>query len=285
MEGSGASETESEHTENDVVDVRLSEVSAEQQTEEIYDSTREEILRNFIETYESLPELWNSSLDIYKNKTKRNAALKKLLVIYKKLKPEAKLPDVRRKINTLRSNYRKELKKIVTSKRSRNGTDEVYKPSSWVFYALEFLCTWKQPVNASTSFHESVPDNESQNADKDSNTPSQAPQNAGPSRSSITLAPFAPPPKRVRKVGHLAKQNELLSMTCTYLQKAKEPSRDSVCAVIKVWSEKLQTLEYQQRLFAEKAINDILFEVTMGNLHRYSVRINEDTYPQRNASV
>ncbi|XP_074038447.1 ethanolamine kinase 1 isoform X3 [Leptinotarsa decemlineata] len=285
MEGSGASETESEHTKNDVVDVRLSEVSAEQQTEEVYDSTREEILRNFIETYESLPELWNSSLDIYKNKTKRNAALNKLLVIYKKLKPEAKLPDVRRKINTLRSNYRKELKKIVTSKRSRNGTDEVYKPSSWVFYALEFLCTWKQPVNASTSFNESVPDNESQNADKDSNTPSQAPQNAGPSRSSITPAPFAPPPKRVRKVGHLAKQNELLSMACTYLQKAKEPSRDGVCAVIKVWSEKLQTLEYQQRLFAEKAINDILFEATMGNLHRYSVRINEDTYPQRNASV
>lgn len=73
MEGSAASETESEHTENDVVDVRLSEVSAEQQTEEIYDSTSEEILRNFIETYESLPELWNSSLDIYMNKTKRNA--------------------------------------------------------------------------------------------------------------------------------------------------------------------------------------------------------------------
>ncbi|KAJ8927073.1 hypothetical protein NQ314_020504 [Rhamnusium bicolor] len=97
MDGSAASETESQHPENNVVEVSASEVSAEQQTEEIYDSTSEKILRNFIEAYESLPELWNSSLDIYMNKTKRNAALNKLLVIYRKLKPEAKLADVRRK--------------------------------------------------------------------------------------------------------------------------------------------------------------------------------------------
>ncbi|KAG5871353.1 hypothetical protein JTB14_019750 [Gonioctena quinquepunctata] len=148
MDGPAASETGSKHPENEVVDVRLSEVSAEQQAEEIYDSTSEEFLRNFIETYESLPELWNSSLDIYINKTKRNAALNKMLVIYKKLKPEAKLPDVRRKINTLRSNYRKELKKIDTSKRSEIGTDEVYQPSSWVSYALQFLHKWEQPTQA-----------------------------------------------------------------------------------------------------------------------------------------
>ncbi|KAG5899962.1 hypothetical protein JTB14_034533 [Gonioctena quinquepunctata] len=45
MDGPAASETESKHPENEVVDVQLSEVSAEQQTEEIYDSTSEEFLR------------------------------------------------------------------------------------------------------------------------------------------------------------------------------------------------------------------------------------------------
>ncbi|KAJ8940575.1 hypothetical protein NQ314_010653 [Rhamnusium bicolor] len=53
MDGS-ASETESQHSENNVVEVSASEVSTEQQTEEIYDSTSEKILRNFIEDYESL---------------------------------------------------------------------------------------------------------------------------------------------------------------------------------------------------------------------------------------
>ncbi|KAJ8932113.1 hypothetical protein NQ314_014894 [Rhamnusium bicolor] len=81
MDGSAASETESQHPENNVVEVSASEVSAEQQTEKIYDSTSEKILRDFIEAYERLPELWNSSLDIYMNKTKRNAALNKFEAI------------------------------------------------------------------------------------------------------------------------------------------------------------------------------------------------------------
>jgi hypothetical protein len=57
------------------------------------------------------------------NKTKRNLALDKLGNIYRKMKAGANRADVRRKINTLRSKYRKELKKIVTSKRSGSGTN------------------------------------------------------------------------------------------------------------------------------------------------------------------
>jgi hypothetical protein len=72
-------------------------------------------------------------------KCKRNEALAKLLVIHKEMKPDAKLVDVRKKINTLRSNCRRELNKIKASKRSGSGTGEVYKPSSWVFYALKFV--------------------------------------------------------------------------------------------------------------------------------------------------
>ena len=77
-----------------------------------------EVLRNFIETYEALPELWNPTNPVYLNKTKRNIALDKLMNIYIKIKPGASRADVRRKINTLRCNYRKELKKVLTSKRN-----------------------------------------------------------------------------------------------------------------------------------------------------------------------
>jgi len=58
-----------------------------------------------------------------------------------------------------------------------------------------------------------------------------------------------------------------------------------VPTIAKVWGEKLIGLDQQQRLFAEKAINDVLFEASLGNLHRYSVKINEDPYHERNPSV
>jgi hypothetical protein len=118
------------------------------------DSTNDEVLRNFIETYEGLPELWNSSHSSYMNKTRRNLALDKLVNIYSKMKPGANRADVWRKINTLRSNYRKELKKIVSSKRSGSGTDEVYQPTSWVFHALKYLHNSEQPVNVNVQLNE-----------------------------------------------------------------------------------------------------------------------------------
>lgn len=41
-----------------------------------------------------------------------------------------------------------------------------------------------------------------------------------------------------------------------------------------MWASKLQTLDSNQKLFAEKAINDILFEAQLGTLNRNSVHIN-----------
>lgn len=104
-------------------------------------------LRCFIETLETLEVLWNCSKEDYKNKIKRKAAIVKLIPIYSKIKPGATEKDVRRKINTLRCNYRKELKKIQDSKRSGVGSEEVYQPTSWVFYALKFLKKSEQPVS------------------------------------------------------------------------------------------------------------------------------------------
>ena len=57
------------------------------------------------------------------------------------------MKDVRKKINSLRSNYRKELKKILSSKRSGASAD-VYSPSSRVFYSMKFLDRFEQPVNS-----------------------------------------------------------------------------------------------------------------------------------------
>nr|CAD7404261.1 unnamed protein product [Timema poppensis] len=62
-----------------------------------------------------------------------------------KIKPDTKREDVRKKITVLQSNYCRELEKVVQSKLSRISTDDVYQPSSWVFYGLSFFNKSKVP--------------------------------------------------------------------------------------------------------------------------------------------
>ncbi|KAJ8873886.1 hypothetical protein PR048_024722 [Dryococelus australis] len=69
----------------------------------------------FIELRETLPELWNPDNPSSSNMHKRNVALDKLLVVYKEMKPTATRDDARKKLNSLRTNLRKELKKIESS--------------------------------------------------------------------------------------------------------------------------------------------------------------------------
>lgn len=68
--------------------------------------------KQFILTFESLPLLWDKRDKHYVNKYKRNEALEKLLEIFKNVKPGATVQYVKNKINTLRSNYRQDLKRL-----------------------------------------------------------------------------------------------------------------------------------------------------------------------------
>ncbi|XP_026684899.1 uncharacterized protein LOC113470562 [Diaphorina citri] len=67
---------------------------------------------------------------------------------------------------------------------------------------------------------------------------------------------------------------ELLNMACNYLKADKE---DKYFNIAKVWADKLKELEPQQRMYAEKGINDILFEASMNSLNKNSVKINVET--------
>lgn len=82
-----------------------------------------------------------------------------------------------------------------------------------------------------------------------------------------------------RKVeGSISKQNELLSLACNYLTKSSKETKDcDDLDVAKVWSQKLKELQPRQKLFAEKAINDILFEAQLGTLNKNSIKINCDS--------
>ena len=139
------------------------------------------VLQSFTAKYKELPILWNLTDPNYKNKIKRNAALLKLLSIYEKCKPGAKMADVRWKINTLRCNYRKELKKIEESKRSSARVNNVWSLSSWVFHALKFINKFEQ-------------------FDEKSENPSEIQAIPCLSWSSMILPP-EPMPKRAKSIG------------------------------------------------------------------------------------
>jgi hypothetical protein len=66
-------------------------------------------------------------------------AYAELLEILIKVEPQARVDDVKKKIQTLRSGYRKERNKVRTSYRSGAGTDAVYLPKLWYYKNLEFL--------------------------------------------------------------------------------------------------------------------------------------------------
>lgn len=98
------------------------------------------IIQDFIEIYRSEPSLWKVKSCHYNNKTIKNVAYQKLLAKLKELYPDADIELVKKKINALRTNFRKELRKVEASKeRSKVTGEPVYVPSLWYFELFHFI--------------------------------------------------------------------------------------------------------------------------------------------------
>ncbi|XP_073837924.1 uncharacterized protein [Musca autumnalis] len=299
-------------------------------------------LKLFIQTYHNLPILWDTTLRDYTNRDKRAEAYQQLVPIYKYLKRDANLQDVKKKINTLRTNYRKELK-IVESAR-KQGTS--YQPRCWTFYELDFLRNAEKflaidpnyiksetPNTTSTSstssfgiFNEvthqgnfleispygfrmnngtSPPPNITQLFQKSfgqnnniSNITGQQQQKSQEVQSNNTsvATPFNTLTNNAGSANNLNAYNHQMAQTTSSHEspndgnKRLKTSSNSFTAMpscnclstnypeeeslTRTWAYKLKRLPRDQRLFAEKFINDILFEAESGTLHRGSMQLN-----------
>lgn len=94
----------------------------------------------------------------------------------------------------------------------------------------------------------------------------------GSSFSSINTRNIRPSTKS-RPKATASKQNELLTLACHYLK--TDDKGNKFDNIAKVWADKLKELEPNQRMYAEKAINDIFFGASLNGLHKNSVKINE----------
>lgn len=88
-----------------------------------------------------MPELWLTNSKDYRNRKLKARSYDRLLAHMLTTDPTANIHMVKRKINNLRTSYRRELRKVLESKSSMHGqfAGEEYVPSLWYFNELEFL--------------------------------------------------------------------------------------------------------------------------------------------------
>jgi len=93
----------------------------------------------FIQEFKTYECLWNQKSPTYKNKHAKEAAYQKL--IEEMHIADFGVPEVKKKMRTLRSTYYQEKKKIQNSIRSGNGTDTLYVPNIPWYQEMNSLLT------------------------------------------------------------------------------------------------------------------------------------------------
>lgn len=96
-------------------------------------------IAEFIELYKSEPCLWKVKCSAYHDRTKKDAAYAILCEKLKEIEPNATKKSVLAKINSLRSAYRKERKRVQDSMRSGSSTDSIYKATLWYYDLMNFV--------------------------------------------------------------------------------------------------------------------------------------------------
>jgi len=98
-----------------------------------------EFLTEFIHIYREYPRSRKVKSKEYSDTVKKNLAYEHLTTKLKEIDPDANKEKGVKKINSLRSCFRKELKTVNDSKTSGAGADDTYIPSLWYFQELLFL--------------------------------------------------------------------------------------------------------------------------------------------------
>ncbi|XP_066951270.1 uncharacterized protein [Macrobrachium rosenbergii] len=108
----------------------------------------------FIELYRQHPCLWKMKSKDYSDKGKRNKAYNVLAEKLRERDATATRVTVAKKINNLRSCFRKEIKKVEASVRSGASADDLYAPALWYYDLLLFLKDQETPGSSTSSIND-----------------------------------------------------------------------------------------------------------------------------------
>uniref|UniRef100_A0A1I8N9X6 MADF domain-containing protein n=1 Tax=Musca domestica TaxID=7370 RepID=A0A1I8N9X6_MUSDO len=104
----------------------------------------------FIELYKSLPELWRRSSDEYSNGHLKKKAYEVLVEKYKEIDANANVFAVKRKINNIRTCFRRELSRVKRSEQMAMSPSDIYIPRLWYYKNLDFLKEEEEEVRVMT---------------------------------------------------------------------------------------------------------------------------------------
>nr|XP_032523812.1 uncharacterized protein LOC116775104 [Danaus plexippus plexippus] len=240
-------------------------------------SKEQSFTAGFIRLYRQLPELWNVQSKDYHDRYKKKAGYETLLRKYREFYSDASIGDLKKKLNALRTNYRKELRKYLQNNK--------YVPSLWYFGELCFLdnIDGSRDLNSTenTSLLIRYIDrddkcfNNNKNSTSDKHRSRALPEN--PKKNGYNEdqqaqnvrvrvfrqyrhEPVSPPPRSAAQ--HLAPSSE------------DHQARDEHYYWVMACAADLRNMDRTQQIYAKKAIAEILMEGQLGALSRESVRIN-----------
>ncbi|CAH1396348.1 unnamed protein product [Nezara viridula] len=213
------------------------------------------VITAVLEMYKSHKFLWDPMHSLYYNKDVRNQGLNNLLAVYKQLHPDATIVSLRKKLENMRNTFNKECKKVEDSKSTEQDANKVYVPKLWYFEHMRFL------IGKKISRSDKNPFEDFKESEMMSEQSTQEPETPSADES------LPPPPKKIKKNPKNTAE-EMLGLAAEYFNTPESESE----VVAKGWAMKLNRLSPDQRLFAEKIINDTLFEAQLGNLTRNGVR-------------
>ncbi|XP_066153390.1 uncharacterized protein [Euwallacea fornicatus] len=241
------------------------------------------VVEEFIELYKAEPCLWLVKSKDYHNRNKRAVAYEKLKEKLREIEPNATKEDVLKKINSLRSNVRKEKKKYKESLKSGASADDVYKPALWYYHLFDFLGDENTPRQSCSNLDDVDGEVEAENNNTSEDIGAE--YNVGDSEENATNGSTSRMDEHSQKYTQANKSikkksaqealttDVLLSVRDHFKRPAAIQSlEDRYDLLGRTIAIKLRTLDNRQRLFAEKIINDTLFEAEMGTLNNHSSR-------------
>ncbi|XP_077286471.1 uncharacterized protein LOC143911471 [Arctopsyche grandis] len=217
-----------------------------------------EFLVEFIQLYRNFPALWQVGSKDYTDRKKKAEAYEILISKFKEIEPNANRETVKRKINSMRSNYRKELRKIRMLQKAEDDTPRYFEPTLWYFDELAFLGQHEVSDDGIIT----LPGCEVDVLAMDDNS-------LGDDISKTMSTPTSTP-KLDRKRPREDPQKEVLFISCE--QQGKDDTEYDLYA--RMWAMELKKMKPDQQIYAKKAIYDILLEGQLETLQKDSVQIN-----------
>ncbi|XP_053667469.1 uncharacterized protein LOC128717820 [Anopheles marshallii] len=234
-----------------------------------YENCTPKFVEEFIELYKSFPCLWHPKSKRYEHQ-KQNA-YETLVEKYREVNPHASKETVKRKINALRTGYRKQLKRLKGP--SKPGTHR--QPTWWYFELFDFLDDypkWLKREDCVESTHLeplTLDDAEYEDDTEDSDRSKVVDEFHVSANTRIAPLPTEPCSSRSHHQSRPIETSPHDDLEELVQQKLNAFLENDPSVVYgKHVAHKLRSLSEQQNTFAQKLINDIIFEAEMGNLTR-----------------